>query len=230
MPLAYQSSSRFSSDERTTTTVGMPSSSPLRIAHRDPCPPVLNGQRPFNVKPPSVGNSVPVGDSTPLIRGSPSPSTSSCASSLNVPNHQPIALRIVETHDVDGQPRATSASTSHCVSKSSCSPPYFFGAHILRMPASASASNVSSGRRRACSDALACSRKYGTSAFVRSSTESEDMNGSESEDMNGSSRLSRLRPRSDRARSANVPPAPDPTVTKPGATVAVMVSLDEFAR
>ena len=28
-----------------------------------------------------------------------------------------MALKIVATHDVDGQPRAISASTSHCVSK-----------------------------------------------------------------------------------------------------------------
>ena len=109
------------------------------------------------------------------MRGSPSPSTSSWASSQNVDAHQPMALRMVATHDDDGQPRATSAKTSHCVSKGSSSPPYFLDTHIRRMPASARASNVSGGSRRPASACSACSRRYGTNAFVRSSTEAVDI-------------------------------------------------------
>ena len=57
-----------------------------------------------------------------------------------MPASHDIALKIVATHDDDGQPRATSASTSHCVWKSTSSPPYFFGAVMRKMPARLSAS------------------------------------------------------------------------------------------
>jgi hypothetical protein len=49
------------------------------------------------------------------MRGSPSAKISSCARSGNVPASQDIALKIVATHDVEGQPRARCASTSHWV-------------------------------------------------------------------------------------------------------------------
>ena len=87
-----------------------------------------------------------------------------------MPTSHDIALKIVATHDVDGQPRATSASTSHCVWKSTSSPPHFFGAVMRKTPARLSASNVSGSTRRACSVASALSRNCGTSAVARSRT------------------------------------------------------------
>ena len=47
----------------------------------EPWPPVLNPQRPLTTKPPSFRTAVPVGENTPLMRGSPSAKISSCASS-----------------------------------------------------------------------------------------------------------------------------------------------------
>ena len=85
---------------------------------------------------------MPVGENTPLMRGSRESKISSCASSGNVPASHDIALKIVATHEDDGQPRATCARTSHCVWKSTSSPPYFRGAVMRNTPASASSVEV----------------------------------------------------------------------------------------
>ena len=113
---------------------------------------------------------MPVGENTPLMRGSREPKISSCASSGNVPASHDIALKIVATHEDDGQPRATCARTSHCVWKSTSSPPYLRGAVMRNTPASASASNCSGRTRLACSVATAFSARRGTSARVRATT------------------------------------------------------------
>jgi hypothetical protein len=135
MPLACQSSSLVRSRLRVSTHIGtaMPSSrvcTALRTVHAAPCPPVLNPQRPLTTNPPSVRTAMPVGEKTPLMRGSPEAKTSSCTSSGNVDTSHDIALKIVLTHDADGQPRASSASTWHCVRKSASYPPNRFGAVI----------------------------------------------------------------------------------------------------
>ena len=124
IPLACQSSSAVRSRQGTRTQVGIapsPSSSgrsALTTLHLAPKLPVLNGHEPFRVTPPLVGVAVPVGESPPLIRGSPSPRISSCASSGRVAASHAMALKIVATHELDGHPTAMVASTSHCVSKS----------------------------------------------------------------------------------------------------------------
>ena len=121
MPLAYQSSTIVNSLLGTKTEIGIPSPSwriRFRYVHFAPWQPVLNGQRPLNRIPPSTRTPLPTGAKTPLARGSPSPRISSCASSGKQLASQATALKIVETHDVDGQPRATAASTSICVRKS----------------------------------------------------------------------------------------------------------------
>ena len=51
-----------------------------------------------------------------------------------------MALKIVAIHDVDGHPRATSASTSHCVWKSASSPPKRLGAVMRKTSAALSSS------------------------------------------------------------------------------------------
>src|SRR5262245_18146415 len=123
IPLACQSSSRFNSRLGTITHVGMPAplsvgTTAFRTVQVLPWPPVLYPHRPLTTSPPDFGDPVPVGEKTPLIRGSPLPKISSCASSGNTPASQEMALKIVATQDVDGQPRAISASTSHWVWKS----------------------------------------------------------------------------------------------------------------
>src|SRR5262245_31522045 len=123
MPLAYQSSSLVSSLLGTIVDVGIPlpssvSRMALTITQSEPCPPVLKPHRPLRTTPPSLRFAVPVGEKTPLILGSPDAKTSSCVSSGKTPTSHPMALRIVATHELDGQPRATSARTSHCVWKS----------------------------------------------------------------------------------------------------------------
>src|SRR5512138_1838902 len=102
MPLAFQSSSRPRSDVRAIMHIGSPSPS-VRMAtttvKSDPWPPVLNPHLPLTTKPPFVRTAVPVGEKTPLMRGSPLAKTSACASSEYMPASHVIALKMVETHD-----------------------------------------------------------------------------------------------------------------------------------
>ena len=140
----------------------------LSTVQFEPWPPVLNPHLPLTTKPPSLRTAVPVGENTPLMRGSPPEKISSCASSGYVPASHDIALKIVATHDDDGQARATSASTSHCVWKSASSPPYFFGAVMRKTPARLRASNVSGSTRRACSVASGALAQLRHEGAVRS--------------------------------------------------------------
>jgi hypothetical protein len=126
------------------------------------------------MNPPCAGVAVPVGEKTPLIRGSPEVKISSCASSGNVAANHDIALEMVATQDADGHPRATSASTSHWVTKSASKPPNRTGAVMRNTSASLSASKVSGGSRRARSAASACWRSIGTSAAARSTSSRRD--------------------------------------------------------
>jgi hypothetical protein len=98
-----------------TTVPSAPGAMALITVHLDPWPPVLKPQRPLTRRPPLTGTPVPVGENTPLMRGSPPAKISSWASSGKTPASQDIALMMVATQDVDGQPRASWASTSHCV-------------------------------------------------------------------------------------------------------------------
>ena len=107
--------------ERQTVGIAPSSSVEAALMHRPlrsvtagveaPAPVDRQSRRPSRV-------AVPVGEKTPLILGSRVAKSSSCASSGKTPASQDMALKIVATHDVDGQPRAISASTSHCVWKS----------------------------------------------------------------------------------------------------------------
>src|SRR4029434_4511291 len=175
IPVAYQSSTIVSSRLRAITHVGTASATvpttAFNTVHLAPWQPVLNPHRPLTTRPSSFFTPVPVGENTPLMRGSPSAKISSWAWSGNVAASHDIALKIVATHEVDAHPRASSASTSDCVWKSASSPPYFFGAVIRNTPALLSASKLASDTRRACSAAAACSWSIGMSEAARSTSE-----------------------------------------------------------
>ena len=166
MPLACQSSSRDSSLALTMTQSGIASS---------PDPTTRVDDRPVRalaagVEPPSARHPVAAvngrgraggREHAADARDRASREISSCASSGNVPASHDIALKMVATHEEDGQPRATCASTSHCVWKSTSSPPYLRGAVMRNTPASASASKCSGRTRLACSVATAFSARRG---------------------------------------------------------------------
>jgi len=86
-----------------------------------------------------------------------------------------MALKIVATHEDDPQPRAISASTSHCVTKSASKPPKRFGAVMRKTSASLIASNISRDRRRLASLTAACSRSIGTKAAARATSAAESL-------------------------------------------------------
>ena len=86
-----------------------------------------------------------------------------------------MALKIVATHDDEPQPRAISASTSHCVTKSVSKPPKRFGAVMRNTSAWLKASKVSGESRRLVSLAAARSRNIGTRAAARATRASEGL-------------------------------------------------------
>jgi hypothetical protein len=72
--------------------VGISPTTTFNTVQCAPWQPVLNPQRPLTTKPPSLGTAVPVGENTPLMRGSRVAKISSWASSGNVPTSHDIAL------------------------------------------------------------------------------------------------------------------------------------------
>src|SRR5215471_8942936 len=127
----------------------------------------MNPHLPLTPMPPLAGAAIAVGLSVPHTRTSGVENTSSWVSSENKPVIHVVIHHTDAVHDVEPSPWPSSVATSIMVRASLSYPPYLAGTLILKMPAPASASMVSSCSRRFSSDQVACLRSRGINSVAR---------------------------------------------------------------